>query len=123
MTAKIELNYDSLDALLQFKVSLKFCADYLNVSEDTIQRRLKEDHGMTFSQYHELKMERTAVKLQQKAIEEALKGNNTMLIFALKNLAKWSDKIENQVTHKEALKIQYVDSGSVITAPEENPTE
>lgn len=97
MTAKIELNYDKLDALLQFKVSMRFCADYLEVSEDTVMRRIKEDHGMTFAEYHALKMERTAVKLQQKAIEQALAGNNTMLIFALKNLAKWSDKIEETV--------------------------
>ena len=97
MTAKIELNYDKLDALLQFKVTLRFCADYLEVSEDTIMRRIKEDHGMTFTEYHTLKMERTAVKLQQKAIELALKGNSTMLIFSLKNLAKWSDKVEETV--------------------------
>lgn len=97
MSRKIELNYDKLDALLQFKVSLRFCADYLEISEDTIQRRIKEDFGVSFSEYHELKMERTAVKLQQKAIEQALKGNNTMLIFALKNLAKWSDKVESEV--------------------------
>lgn len=109
MTAKVELNYDKLDALLQFKVSLKFCAEYMEVSEDTIQRRLKEEHGMTFTEYHALKMERTAVKLQQKAIEMALSGNNTMMIFALKNLAKWSDKIEQKVDHSgPGLTIQYL---------------
>ena len=97
MSAKIELNYDKLDALLQFKVSLRFCADYLGVSRDTVMRRIKEDHGMSFEEYHALKMEMPATKLQQKAIEEALKGNNTMLIFALKNLAKWSDKVESEV--------------------------
>lgn len=94
---KIEINYTELDALLQFKVSLAFCADYMKVSADTIRRRLKEDHGMSFTEYHELKMQRTAVKLQQKAIEMALGGNSTMMIFALKNLAKWSDKIEEKV--------------------------
>jgi AraC-like DNA-binding protein len=91
---KMQLNYDKLDALLQFKVSQKFCAEYLGCSEDTIGRRLKDDHGMTFSEYHKLKMERTSLKLQQKAIEQALAGNSTMMIFALKNLAKWSDKQE-----------------------------
>ena len=96
VTAKIKLNYDKLDAMLQFKVSLAFCADYLGVSRDTILRRIKDDHGMSFTDYHALKMERTATKLQQKAIEMALGGNNTMMIFCLKNLAKWSDKIENK---------------------------
>lgn len=92
--AKKELNYDAIDALLQFKTTKKFCADYLGISEDTIERRLKEDKGMTFTEYHELKMGRTGIKLQQKAIEQALKGNTTLMIFCLKNLAKWTDKVE-----------------------------
>lgn len=98
MSAKIEINYDKLDALLQFKVSLRFCADYLECSRDTIIRRIKEDYNMTFAEYHSLKMEHTATKLQQKAIEMALKGNNVMMIFCLKNLAKWTDKQEQVVS-------------------------
>lgn len=109
MSAKIELNYDKLDALLQFKVSCNFCADYLGVSRDAIIRRIKEDHGLTFSEYHKLKMEHTATKLQQKAIELALKGNNVMMIFCLKNLAGWADKQETDVTSNgQALSISYV---------------
>ena len=49
---------------------------------------------MTFGEYHALRMEGTATKLQQKAIEMALAGNSTMMIFALKNLANWSDRQE-----------------------------
>ena len=93
---KTEVNFDKLDALLQFKVSMKFCADYLGVSIDAIRRRIKERYDMTFTEYHQLKMERTATKLQQKAIEMALDGNNTMMIFCLKNLANWADKQEIQ---------------------------
>lgn len=98
---KIELNYDKLDALLQFKVTRKFCADYLGCSEDTIERRLRDDHGMTFTQYHSLKMQATGLRLQQKAINMALEGDRTLMIFALKNLAMWADKIETENTNKE----------------------
>lgn len=91
---KTEVDFGKLDAMLQFKVSLRFCADYLGVSIDSIRRRIKEKYDMTFKEYHELKMERTATKLQQKAIEMALDGNNTMMIFCLKNLAKWADKLD-----------------------------
>lgn len=96
--AKKKLNYDALDALLQFKTTKKFCSDYLGISEDTIERRLREDKDMTFTQYHELKMGRTGIKLQQKAIEQALSGNATLMIFALKNLAGWSDKIDQKLS-------------------------
>jgi copper chaperone CopZ len=93
---KVEFDWDVLDAMLQFKVTLKFCADYLNVSTDAIQRRIKEVKGITFTEYHELRVQRTASKLQQKAIEMAIQGDRVLLIFCLKNLAGWSDKIETK---------------------------
>ena len=105
MSAKVQVDWRTLDALLQFKVTLEHCADYLGITTDAIQRRCKEEKGMTFSEYHQLKLQRTATKLQQKAIEMALAGNTTMMIFALKNLANWSDKLENTITSKD-LKIE-----------------
>ena len=98
MSAKVEIDWKVLDALLQFKVTCKFCAEYMDVSKDAIERRIKEKHNLTFKQYHMKKMARTAVKLQQKAIETALTGNTTMMIFALKNIAGWADKIDESIT-------------------------
>lgn len=106
LNAKVVIDWKVLDALLQFKVTLEHCADYMNVSTDAIQRRCKEEKGMTFSEYHELRLQRTATKLQQKAIEMAINGNTTMMIFALKNLAGWSDKQEIKSTN---LNIGYED--------------
>lgn len=94
-------SWDKLDALLQFKVALPFCADYLECSEDTIERRIRDEWDMTFSEYHALRMQRTSVKLQQKMIEMALSGNTTAMIFSLKNLAGWSDKLETNITAKD----------------------
>lgn len=112
MSAKIELDWGRLDALLQFKATLKFCAEYLEVSVDSIQRRIKEEKGITFEEYAALKLNRTAVKLQQKAIEMALGGNTTMMIFALKNLAGWSDKLETKLdTSTIQINIDNVDTG------------
>ena len=106
---KVEVDWKILDTLLQFKVTLKFCANEIGVSERTIQRRIEEEKGMTFEQYHDIKLTRTGVKLQQKAIEMALAGNTTMMIFSLKNLAKWSDKIDHGITEDTAngLKLAY----------------
>lgn len=104
---KIELDYKELNALLQFKVTLAFVADYLGVSRDTIIRRIREDHDLTFNEYHELRVSRTATKLQQKAIEMALKGDRTMLIFSLKNLARWSDKLETTMQAGKTITMNY----------------
>lgn len=98
---RVPFNWDKLDALLQFKVPLKFVAEYLEVSVDTVQRRIKEEKGVTFEEYAALKLQRTAVKLQQKAIEMALGGNTVMMIFALKNLACWADKMESTISNSD----------------------
>jgi hypothetical protein len=110
MSRKVEIDYKVLDALLQFKVTLIYCADYMKVSQDAIRRRIKEDYDMTFGEYHALKMQDTARKLQQKAIEIALTGKNTsILIFALKNLAHWSDKIEQTQNTGDPIQIQIIE--------------
>jgi methylphosphotriester-DNA--protein-cysteine methyltransferase len=109
---RVEFSWEKLDALLQFKATLKFCAEYLEVSVDTVQRRIKEEKGITFEEYAALKLQRTAVKLQQKAIEMALGGNTVMMIFALKNFAGWSDKIETKLdTSTIQINIDNVDTG------------
>ena len=99
-----KLDYKVLDAIIQFKVSSRFCAEYLGTSVKTMERRLREDHDMTFTEYQKLKSERISLKLQQKAIQTALGGNITMMIFCLKNMAGWSDKIESE--NNDSLKIQ-----------------
>lgn len=99
MTAKAVLDWKVLDTLLQFKVTLKFVAHELGVSPNTIQRHIKEQkNGMTFEEYHDIKLKRTGVKLQQKAIEMAIKGDRTMLIFCLKNISGWADKQETSIS-------------------------
>jgi len=103
----VELNYDKLDALLQFKVTKAFCADYLGVSEDTIEKRLRRDHDMTFMDYAALKIQRNGLRLQQKALDMAMNGNVVMMIFCLKNIAKWSDSVEIAVEAKQAFDLAY----------------
>ncbi len=90
----LEIDFKELDALLHFKANKRQCANYLEVSEDTLERRIKEKFNKTFSEYADIKLDNTRIKLQQKIIQKALKGDNTCLIFSLKNLCKWTDKQE-----------------------------
>lgn len=96
-TSKTPFSWDKLDGLLAYKSSLVVCADILDCHENTIKNHIKKRYDMTFTQYAEKKLSRTKVKLVQKAIEQATSGNSTMLIFCLKNLCKWADKIDEQV--------------------------
>lgn len=104
----IELNYSALDAMLQFKISKKYVCNYLKISEETLDRRLKRDHDMSFTEYHELKLQRTSKILQEKAVELALSGKSyVMLIFCLKNIAKWSDDPIDDTLANRPINISY----------------
>lgn len=107
MRPKIEINWDELDAMLQFGPSRRFVADHFGVSENTIERNIKEKHKMTFKEYKDLKMDKVRLKLQQKAISMGLGGHAAMLIFALKNLCNWTDKQQLEVDQKIPFKFAY----------------
>lgn len=93
--SKAPFSWDKLDGLLAYKSSLVVCADILECHENTIKNHIKKRYGMTFTEYAEKKLSRTKVKLTQKAIESAMAGNTTLMIFCLKNICKWHDN--NQV--------------------------
>jgi hypothetical protein len=91
-TKDIELN--KIASLLQFTPSLSDTADWFGVSEDTISRRVKEETGLTFAEFREKKRGQIRIKLNQKAVEMALAGDRTLLIFCLKNYCGWSDNVK-----------------------------
>ncbi len=49
MSDKIEMNWVALDGYLQYGATKIDAAELLGVSEDTIDRRIKERFGVTFS--------------------------------------------------------------------------
>ena len=99
---RVEIDFKVLDALLQYKATKRQCSNHMEVSEDTLDRRVKEKHNMNFSQYADNQLDNTRIKLQQKIIQKALLGDNTCLIFSLKNLCKWSDKVETKLAEDSA---------------------
>lgn len=114
--------WDQLDALIVWSTG-EYCAEKLGIDYDTMAARIKERTGLTFSEYKNQKKEAMRVNIRKKQYDVAMSGNVSMLIWLGKNELGQSDKMDNSVTHKEALKIQYVDSSPATTAPEENSTE
>ena len=100
---KIELDYKVLNAMVQFKPTLNFVADYMGVSRDTIMRRIKSDYGMTYDEYKKMKAQRVGYNVAQKLYDEGMKGNITALIFLSKNFAGMTDKVEQTVEDKRTL--------------------
>jgi len=101
---RVDFDWEKFNAILQFMPQKDVASDIMGVSEDTIDRRIKEMHNCTFKEYRERKMAPVKMRLVKKAIDKAMNGDNTMLIFCLKNLCGWSDRpmdkgLENQVAN------------------------
>lgn len=92
---KKEIDWSKLDGMLLYDASAWFCAAELGVSHDCLQDRIREEKNMTFSEYKKTKLERTAIRVKQKMITKALSGDNTCMIFVLKNIGDWSDRVDS----------------------------
>lgn len=111
---KLEINWAVLDALVQRGATKVSAAAILEVSHDTIERRIEEKYGCNFEEYKAQKFEKTKAKLVERAIDKALNGDNTMLIFCLKNLCGWADKIESEFSNKEAFQVVFNDKPKLV---------
>ena len=91
---KIEINWEELDKLCQICCSLVEIAGWFDCSEDTIERRVKEKHGITFAEYYKKKSAGGKISLRRKQFQAALSGNITMMIWLGKQHLDQSDKQE-----------------------------
>jgi hypothetical protein len=107
-----EIDMNKLESLMRFRPDKGDIAAFFQVSPDTIERRIKEWCGLTFTELRDEQMTHTKLGLTQEALLRA-KKSDTILIFCLKNLCGWSNgpeiAIQNNVqaiaTNNEA-KIQ-----------------
>jgi hypothetical protein len=91
-----------LDSLVIW-TNAEYCAEQLNISVDTLDRRIKEEHGVGFAEYKEQKKEKLRVNLRKKQYDTAMTGNVSMLIWLGKNELDQSDK--NEAIHTGEIKI------------------
>lgn len=92
-----ELNWEVLDSILKFGAKLMDCSDHLGISEDTIQDRIKEKYGITFTEYRERKLSYLRISLLKKQFDVAMQGNTSMLIWLGKQYLCQTDKEESKI--------------------------
>jgi AraC-like DNA-binding protein len=101
---RIEVDFKKIDALCAVFCNCKEIVSVLNsfdinVSYDTVERRVKEQFGVTFAEYVEQKqMAFAKPKLRKAQLDCALGGNATMLIWLGKQYLGQTEKQEINVT-------------------------
>ena len=106
-----KFNWEILEAICQRGMKLAACEEKLGVSDDTINRRIREKFGCTFEAYRDKKQTTLRIRLIDKALELADQGNVTMLIFLLKNYCGFTDRAEvkTEINDKRPFIIEYLD--------------
>jgi AraC-like DNA-binding protein len=96
-----EFDWKLIDSILQFGARLIDCCEMLEVSEDTVQRKIKSEFDCTFSEYRERKMSKMRMKLLQKQFDVAMSGNVALLIWLGKQHLGQVDKQEAELKSGE----------------------
>lgn len=99
---KIDFDWVKLNEFLKTRPSLSDASELMGCSEDTIERRIRKEHDLTFAEYRDKKLADIRKQLVSTALEMALYDKNkTMLIFCLKNLCGWSDNVQLNEDNKD----------------------
>lgn len=101
-----DIDMERLATLMRFKPRLEDCAAFFKVSNDTIERRIRDEHGITYAEFREQNMVHTRFALVQAALRKATNGDNVMLIFCLKNICGWKDQYQSETTNNN-IKLVY----------------
>ncbi len=98
---KKEVDFSKIDSLASMHCTAQEIVEFMNatgdkLSYDTVDRRIRSEHGMTFAEYINKKhMALAKPKLRKLQWAAAESGNVTMLIWLGKQYLGQSDKTEN----------------------------
>lgn len=94
---RIEIDWKEFDKLCGLQCSLEEIAGWFNCSVDTIENRVKEVHGITFSEYFAQKRSSGKISLRRKQYELAMSGNATMLLWLGKQYLGQTEKVAKEI--------------------------
>jgi len=89
---KIEIDWEMVEKLCAIHCTKAEIADVLEVSEDTIDRRCREEHDCTFAVYYKKHISNGKVSLRRQQFKTAMKGNPTLLVWLGKQMLGQTDQ-------------------------------
>jgi hypothetical protein len=104
---EIEIDWSTLDKLLFIQCNQVEICGIMNISPDTLLRRCREKHGVTFAEYSEQKRQGGRMSLRRKQMDTALSGNVTMMIWLGKQYLGQKDKQETTIDTMKPIQLAY----------------
>ena len=103
---KIEIDWKVFDSYCALQCTLREISAVLGCSEDTIERRVREAHNMSFAEYFARKRVAGLMSFRRSGWELA-KRNPAVWIFCAKNWLGMTDKqeIDHSVVHKDVTQL------------------
>lgn len=89
---KIKIDFDMVKKLCAIQCTGQEIADVLDVSYDTLERRVKEVYQISFADYIKKHSANGKMSLRRKQHEVAMNGNTTMLVWLGKQYLGQTDK-------------------------------
>lgn len=103
----IDIDKEKLSALMRLKPTLADTAAFFKCAERTIERFIREHFDLTFVEFRDQNMVHTRLDLVREALRQAKSGNTAMLIFCLKNVCQWADKVDVGVADNMVFNLKY----------------
>ena len=97
-----------LKQICRLKPTLEDCAAFLDVNPSTIEKWIKRNHGISFSEFRAQNMVHTRFMIIREILEQCKKGNMTALIYASRNLCGWSNNPEDEVNEVQVTVNNYL---------------
>ena len=93
---KLALDWDQFDKLCYLQCTQLEIASFFSCTVETLENRCKSDKGMNYLEYYKTKAVKGKISLRRKAFQLIEGGNAAVIIFALKNMVGWTDKMVSE---------------------------
>lgn len=101
------LDFTKLENLLEMYPTKKYIATFFDCSEDHIVNEIERQYGCSFSALRERAIEGKKKEVLGWAYKYAANGNERLIIFLMKNMLSWNDKVEIQASEQQMFQLKY----------------
>jgi len=111
---KVDIDWQKVSFLLNSRCTIKEIAGFFDCSEDVIYSRFEQGMGISYKEWSERQKYKGDAMLRSKQFQEAMQGNNRMLVLLGKERLGQTDTQQQVITQKTTQKciLELPDNGN-----------